>query len=94
MKALVVLACVLFAANAYAGCSVGANGQTVCNNGQQAGGYNPNTGNSFHSQRNSNGVATTTTSRGGEAKTMNGKGVVHGPNGKTCAKTAHNEGCN
>lgn len=62
------------------------------NNGTKAA-YNPNTGNAAVSQTGSNGVATAQTSRGGEAKTKNGKGVVQGPNGTTCAKGIVNSGC-
>jgi len=50
-------------------------------------------GNARSSQTNNNGVTTTQTNRGGEAKTKNGKGVVTTPGGKTCAKTANNQGC-
>jgi len=85
MRVLAILACMLFYTNAFAECSTTATGRTVCNNGQQAGGYNPNTGNAWKSERNQNGVATTTTNRGGEAKTRNGK---------TCVRTATNAGCN
>jgi hypothetical protein len=55
--------------------------------------YNSRTGNAAVSSTNQNGVKTTQTTRGGEAKTKNGKGVVQGPNGTTCAKTANNQGC-
>lgn len=94
MRVLAILACMLFYTNAFAECSTTATGRRVCNNGQQAGGYNPNTGNGWKSQKNQNGVATTTTNRGGEAKTVNGKGVYKSPSGKTCMKTATNAGCN
>lgn len=80
---------------AFADCTRMPNGRTVCDNGQSAGGYNPNTGNAFKSQTNENtGVTTTQTSRGGTAKTKNGKGVVTTPGGKTCAKGPNNQGCN
>jgi hypothetical protein len=36
----------------------------------------------------------TQTSRGGRAKTKNGKGVYQSPNGKNCYKTANSHGCN
>jgi Tfp pilus assembly protein PilX len=94
MRVIAILACMLFYTNAVAECSTTATGRTVCNNGQQAGGYNPNTGNAWKSERNQNGVATTTTNRGGEAKTRNGKGVYKSPSGKTCVRTATNAGCN
>jgi hypothetical protein len=45
-------------------------------------------------QKNANGVTTTQSSKGGQAKTKNGKGVYQAPNGTTCAKTANNQGCN
>jgi hypothetical protein len=94
MRILALLACVVFSTNAFAECSTTATGRTVCNNGQEAGGYNANTGTAWKSERNQNGVATTQTSKGGEAKTKNGKGVYQSPSGKTCMKTANNQGCN
>ena len=44
-------------------------------------------------QTNQNGVTSTKTARGGEAKTKNGMGVVEGPNGTVCAKGKNNQGC-
>ena len=75
-------------------CYTNARGRYVCGNGQEAGGYNAKTGNAWKSERNSNGVATTQTSRGGEAKTKNGKGVYQSPSGKDCYKSANGHGCN
>ena len=81
-------------ASAFASCYTNTRGRVVCNNGEQAGGYNAHTGTAWKSERNSNGVATTQTSRGGEAKTKNGKGVYQSPNGKDCYKSANGHGCN
>jgi len=89
-----VVALLAFSSAAFAECTRTPSGQTVCNNGQAAGGYNPRTGNAYKSQKNESGVTTTQTSRGGEAKTKGGKGVVTTPGGKTCARTANNQGCN
>ena len=94
MRILALLACVVFSTSVSAECRTAATGRTVCNNGQQAGGYNPNRGTAWKSEMNQNGVATTQTSKGGEAKTKNGKGVYKSPTGKTCMKTANNQGCN
>jgi hypothetical protein len=94
MKILVVLACVVLSTNAFAECATNARGETACGNGQAAAGYNKNTGTAWKSQTNQNGVRTTQTNRGGEAKTMNGKGVVKGPGGTTCYKSATSHGCN
>jgi hypothetical protein len=55
---------------------------------------NQRTGNAAASHTNQNGVTTTKTTNGGTAKTKNGKGVVQGPNGTTCVKTADGRGCN
>jgi|SRR5882757_8593889 len=93
VKTLAILLCALISANAFAECSTTATGRTVCNNGEAAGGYNPNTGNAWTAQKNQNGVTTTQTSKGGEAKTKNGKGVYQSPSGKDCFKTARNQGC-
>ena len=94
MKTLAILVSALICANASAECTTTATGRTVCNNGEAAGGYNRNTGNAWRSETNQNGVTTTQTSKGGEAKTRNGKGVYKSPSGKTCVKTATNRGCN
>jgi hypothetical protein len=94
MKTLVILACAVICSNAYAECATNGRGETVCGNGQTAGGYNRNTGNAWKSQKNQAGVTTTQTSKGGEAKTVNGKGVYRGPNGQKCYKTATSHGCN
>ncbi|MFX1677522.1 hypothetical protein PWR63_35725 [Paraburkholderia sp. A2WS-5] len=94
MKTLVILACLALSANAFAECARNARGETVCGNGQTAGGYNRNTGTAWTSQANQNGVRTTQTNRGGQAKTINGKGVVKGPGGTTCYRTAASHGCN
>ena len=92
--ALMVMALMLFSPSAFAECTTNAFGRTVCSNGEQAGGYNANTGNAWKSEKNQNGVATTQTSAGGQAKTKNGKGVATGPKGTTCAKGKYNSGCN
>jgi len=94
MKTLVILLGLVLSANAFAECMTNSRGQTACGNGQTAGGYNRNTGTAWTSQKNANGVTTTQTNRGGEAKTMNGKGVVKGPGGTTCYRSANSHGCN
>lgn len=91
---LIVLTVMLFSSGVYAACYTNARGQVVCGNGQSAAGYNANTGTAWKSERNQYGVATTQTSRGGEAKTKNGKGVYKAPNGTKCYKSAHSHGCN
>ena len=53
----------------------------------------PRTGNAAGAQTNQNGVTSTKTARGGEAKTKNGMGVVEGPNGTVCAKGKNSQGC-
>ena len=91
---VILLTLMLFASNAHANCVTNMRGRVVCSDGEEAGGYNAKTGTAWKSERNQNGVATTQTSRGGEAKTKNGKGVYHSPSGKDCYKTASNHGCN
>jgi hypothetical protein len=91
---VILLTLMLFSSNAYANCVTNERGRVVCSNGSEAGGYNSRTGTAWKSSRNENGVATTQTSRGGEAKTKNGKGVYKSPNGKDCYKTASSHGCN
>jgi hypothetical protein len=92
--AVIILTLVVFASSASAECYTNARGRYVCSNGQEAGGYNANTGNAWKSEKNQNGVATTQTSAGGKAKTKNGKGVYQSPTGKDCYKTAYHHGCN
>jgi hypothetical protein len=92
--AVILLTLMVFSSSAFAKCITNAYGRVECSNGEQAGGYNSRTGNSWNSERNQNGVATTQTSRGGRAKTKNGKGVYQSPSGKNCYKTAYSHGCN
>lgn len=94
MKPLFIIALALLCSTANAECARTATGRVVCGNGEQAGSYNPNTGTVRKSETNSNGVTTTESSRGGEAKTKNGKGVYQSPTGKTCVKGRYNQGCN
>ncbi|MBB5460288.1 hypothetical protein [Paraburkholderia sp. Cpub6] len=94
MRILVMLACVVFSSSVFAECTTNARGITTCNNGQTAGGYNPNTGSAWKAQKSQAGVTTTQTSNGGKAKTKNGKGVYKSPSGKTCYKSANGQGCN
>ena len=94
MKILLLLGCLMISSGAFAECATNSRGETVCGNGATAGGYNRNTGTAWQSQTNQNGVRTTQTNRGGEAKTANGKGVVKGPGGTTCYRTANSHGCN
>jgi hypothetical protein len=77
--AAIILTLMVFSTSAFAECYTNARGRVVCNNGEQAGGYNAKTGNAWKSQKNQNGVATTQTSAGGEAKTKNGKGAYQSP---------------
>ena len=93
MKTFLVIACLALATVASAECRKGPGGRTVCSNGDQAVGYNPNTGTVHKAEQNSNGVNSIEGSRGGEAKTKNGMGVVQGPNGTTCVKGKNNAGC-
>lgn len=93
MRILIALACVMLSSSAFAECTT-ARGATACNNGQTAGGYNPNTGNAVKAQKNQAGVTTAQTSRGGEAKTRNGKSVYKSPSGQTCYKGVSSHGCN
>lgn len=91
---LLMMLCVLFASRTFANdCVKNLRGETICSNGQTAAAVNPNTGKAAVAQKNQNGVTTTHTSSGGEAKTKNGKGVAQGPGGTTCAKGKYNSGC-
>ncbi len=92
--AVIMLTLMMFSSSVFAECVTNAQGHIVCSNGQEAGGYNAKTGNAWKSQKNSNGVTTSQTSKDGEAKTKNGKGVYKSPSGKKCVKTANHQGCN
>jgi len=87
MKILSLLACMLFASSVLAqqDCVKNLRGETVCKNGQTAAAVNPNTGNAAVAHKNQNGVTTTQTSYGGEAKSKNGVGVAQGANGTKAA---------
>jgi len=91
---VIILTLMVFSSSVFAECTTNARGRTVCSNGEEAGGYNANTGNAWKSEKNQAGVTTTETSAGGKAKTKNGKGVYQSPSGKNCVKTANNQGCN
>lgn len=94
-KIILIIGCFAFSSMTFAACTTMYNGKVVCGNGQTAGSYNPNTGVAKRAETNPyNGVTHTQTSRGGEAYTKNGKGVVKTPSGKTCVKTRYNQGCN
>ena len=96
MKALLLMMsmCLVLGLSAKADCVKNARGKTVCGNGTTAAAVNPNTGRGAVAQKNqNNGVTTTQMRNGGTAKTKNGKGVVQGPGGTTCAKTQNNAAC-
>jgi len=90
----IVLTLMVFSSSASANCVTRPSGRVVCSNGEETGGYNSKTCNAWKSEKNQNGVTTTQTSKGGEAKTKNGKGVYTSPSGKDCYRTANNQGCN
>jgi hypothetical protein len=86
MKALLMMACLFLTSGLLAqDCVKNLRGQTVCKNGQTAVAVNPNTGNAAVAHKNPNGVTTTQTSYGGEAKSKNGVGVAQGSNGTKAA---------
>lgn len=93
MKILLILACVLFASGAYAGkCVSNGRGDAACG-GNGNGVHTTNNNNRAVVVQQNNGVNHTRTANGGEAYTKNGKGVVQGPGGTTCVRTANNQGC-
>jgi hypothetical protein len=86
MKLLLMMVCILLASSLLAqDCVTNLRGQKVCKNGDTAVAVNPNTGNAAVAHKNSNGVTTTQTSYGGEAKSKNGVGVAEGANGTKAA---------
>ena len=95
MKVLLMVACMFVALGSFAqDCVTNVRGQKVCSNGQTNAAVNPRTGTAAVTEENQrNGVTTTETTRGGKAKTKNGRGVAQGPNGTTCVKGKNNEGC-
>lgn len=94
MRVLSVVACVFLATPVLAqNCVTNARGKKVCGGPNAAAAVNPNTGRTAVAQKNSNGVTTTKTSTGGQAKTKNGMGVAQGPGGTDCAKGKNHEGC-
>lgn len=94
MKLAAGLVFLFLASSVFAGdCVENARGKTVCAKDGKAVAYNPQTGTATKSSQNANGVTTSQTSKGGEAKTKNGKGVAEGPGGTKCVKTANNHAC-
>ncbi len=94
MKLLAFLACTAPSSSAFTECGTNGRGVAACNNGQTASGYNANTDSAWKAQKNQAGVTTTETSRGGQGKNINGKGLYKSPNGKTCYRGAHSQRCN
>ena len=93
MKILLVLVCMFFTSGVYARCVSNGHGNAACGgNGNGVHTTNRNN-NAAVVQQNSNGVNHTRTRNGGEAYTKNVKGVVRGPGGNTCVRTANNQGC-
>jgi hypothetical protein len=93
MKAILLVALISLSAGASGACYTNRYGKVVCENNGSAAAVNPQRGTSATATTNSNGVTTTQGSRGGEAKTRNGKGVYQAPGGATCARTANSRGC-
>ncbi|MBC7940235.1 MAG: hypothetical protein H7Z19_10805 [Chitinophagaceae bacterium] len=94
MKMALALACLLAVGTVQAAdCVANARGKTVCAKNGQAVVVNPNTGTAAKAEKSDAGVTTVQSAKGGEAKTKNGKGVYQSPSGKTCVKTANNQGC-
>jgi hypothetical protein len=86
MKPLLMMVGMFLASSLLAqDCVTNLRGQKVCKNGDTAVAVNPNTGNAAVAHKNSNGVTTTQTSYGGEAKSKNGVGVAEGANGSKAA---------
>jgi hypothetical protein len=87
MKLLLMMVCMFFASSSLFAqdCVKNLRGETVCRDGKTAAASNPNMGNAAVAHKNQNGVTTTQTSNGGEAKTKNGSGVAQGSNGTTAA---------
>ena len=85
MKILLVLVCMFFTSGVYARCVSNGHGNAACGGN----------GNGVHTinNNNNNGVNHRQTRNGGKAYTKNGKGVVRGPGGTTCVRTANNQGC-
>jgi len=92
-KMMLLVVCSVISSTVLADCVKRPNGKVICSNGEEAGSYNPNTGNARKAEINGNGVTTTQNSRGGQAKTKNGVGVATTANGTTCVKTRNNQGC-
>ncbi len=86
MKVLLTMACMCLATGLFAqDCVKNLRGQTVCGNGRTTAAVNPNTGNAAVAHKNQNGVTTTRTSNGGEAKSKNGVAVAQSGNGTKAA---------
>ena len=71
------LTLMVLSSSAFAECTTNPYGRVVCGNGEQEGGYNPNTGRAWKSERNQNGVATTQTSAGGESQDQEWQGRIY-----------------
>jgi hypothetical protein len=93
MKVLLMMTCMFFTSGLFAqDCYKNLRGETICSNGQTAAAVNPNTGNAAVAQKNQNGVTTTQTSNGGEAKTKDGVGVAQGSRGNAAVAQKNQNG--
>jgi len=92
-KVLLIMGCMFFTSGLFAqDCYKHLRGQTVCSNGQTAADANPNTDNAAVAHKNQNGVTTTQTSNGGEAKTKDGVGVAQGRSGNAAVAQKNQNG--
>jgi hypothetical protein len=86
MKILLIMTSMFLLTGLFAqDCVKNLRAETVCSNGKTAAAVNPNTGNAAVAHKNQNGVTTTQTSNGGDAKSRNGVGVAHDSNGTKAA---------
>ena len=60
---VIILTLLLFSSGASANCVTNERGRVVCDNGNEAGGYNPKTGNAWKSERNQYGSSYDTDER-------------------------------
>ncbi len=68
MKAVSMIACLLFASGTFAAdCVTNVRGKTVCSNGQSAAAVNPSTGTVTTAQKSQSGVTTAQNSNGSKA---------------------------
>jgi hypothetical protein len=76
---LIILTLTMLSTSAYAECYQNSYGRTECNNGEQAGGYNSNTGNAWKSEKTKMESLQRTPAEVGKPRPKMGRAYIRAP---------------